>query len=218
MNDYYQSIFITVWLFITTVISLVSLVVLAIKSWRTTYSNLVNLSRSKITKVPIPGIRSDAYLEVLEGESDLKDKKILLYTNTITPVGRSPEEAEIVFGSDNEHSLISRRHCEFRGEGSIFKIRDLGSANGTFVNGIKLQDGGEGLTLVDGDRIALGPVKRGGILLRFTLSDSDLRLPHSNTRLTEIQESRITKPSQPSINRVDDINDWDPTETDSTSE
>ncbi|TWT86275.1 Oxoglutarate dehydrogenase inhibitor [Pseudobythopirellula maris] len=66
-------------------------------------------------------------------------------------VGRS-READIRTGSD----AISRRHCEFvRGEDGV-TVRDLGSRNGTHVNGDKI----EGDTLLShGDEIRIGPLE-----------------------------------------------------------
>ena len=38
------------------------------------------------------------------------------------------------------HASVSRRHCVIEREGDNFKIRDLGSSNGTFVNGQPVND------------------------------------------------------------------------------
>jgi pSer/pThr/pTyr-binding forkhead associated (FHA) protein len=48
-------------------------------------------------------------------------------------VGRSPE-VDIVLNDNN----ISRRHCEFWRTSEGVAVRDLGSTNGTFVNGHKI--------------------------------------------------------------------------------
>jgi diguanylate cyclase (GGDEF)-like protein len=50
-------------------------------------------------------------------------------------IGRGAE-ADIRF--DDE--LISRRHCEVRFDGNSFQIRDLGSTNGTFMDGQEIRD------------------------------------------------------------------------------
>ncbi|HYV25644.1 MAG TPA: sigma 54-interacting transcriptional regulator [Pyrinomonadaceae bacterium] len=39
-----------------------------------------------------------------------------------------------------KHASVSRRHCVIEREGDTFKIRDLGSSNGTFVNGQPVND------------------------------------------------------------------------------
>lgn len=53
---------------------------------------------------------------------------------------------------DNE---VSRRHAEIRRNNSIFTLADLGSSNGTFVNGRKLNSR-ERHTLASGDELQLG--------------------------------------------------------------
>jgi len=133
----------------------------------------VDMIRTTIAAFTRPaGMEAGAFLEVLRGDEDLKGKFIPVYNGTVTPVGRSPQEAELVFDQHNERSVVSRRHCEFRGEDGDFKIRDLGSSHGTFVNGIRLPEGGDGQSLSDGDKIELGPAERGGILLVFRTSDT----------------------------------------------
>jgi len=50
---------------------------------------------------------------------------------------------------------LSRRHCEFlEDDDGAIKVRDLGSANGTFVNEQRVQE----RALKPGDRLSLGPV------------------------------------------------------------
>ncbi len=66
-------------------------------------------------------------------------------------IGRSLENAIPI---DDPHS--SRRHCEVRFDGQSATVRDLGSRNGTLVNGKKLD--GERL-LVEGDVIEIGEVR-----------------------------------------------------------
>jgi len=48
--------------------------------------------------------------------------------------------------------LISRRHCEVQTVNGGFVLRDLGSSNGTFVNGIPMRE----RSLEHGDRIRVG--------------------------------------------------------------
>jgi hypothetical protein len=69
-----------------------------------------------------------------------------------------------------EDSLLSRHHCEFDINPPHIHVRDLGSRNGTFLNGQKIgQRGGpvaaESTTvdateveLHDGDEVCLGPI------------------------------------------------------------
>lgn len=51
------------------------------------------------------------------------------------------------------HHQVSRRHAGVERDGDGWIVRDLGSANGTFVNGVRV----ERARLSDGDRIKVGP-------------------------------------------------------------
>jgi transcriptional regulator with GAF, ATPase, and Fis domain len=67
-------------------------------------------------------------------------------------------EEEMTIGRDNSNwlyifdSAVSRRHCVIRTEADQFKIIDLQSHNGTFVNDVPVQE----RILQEGDRIAIG--------------------------------------------------------------
>lgn len=80
-------------------------------------------------------------------------------------VSYSLTEPEMVLGRHPEcqiqldSNMVSRRHAQVVGSGEEFFVEDLGSGNGTFVNGKKI----EGRTrLAHDDRIKVGP-----ILFRF---------------------------------------------------
>jgi transcriptional regulator with GAF, ATPase, and Fis domain len=65
---------------------------------------------------------------------------------------------EVTVGRDAENTIgipdaaISRRHCAFSRDDGGWRVRDLGSSNGTFVNGVQVQDH----LLADGDHVAAG--------------------------------------------------------------
>ena len=65
-------------------------------------------------------------------------------------VGRQDTGAQIVF----DHPSVSRRHAAFDVAGGVVKVRDLGSTNGTFVNGVRID---RPRPLVPGDRVDIGP-------------------------------------------------------------
>lgn len=52
-------------------------------------------------------------------------------------------------------SSVSREHCEFLIEDGALRLKDLGSRNGTFVNGERVEGTVE---IQPGDRVAIGPV------------------------------------------------------------
>ncbi len=62
-------------------------------------------------------------------------------------------------------AALSRLHCVFSFEAEGWSLRDVGSSNGTFVNGRQI----ESHRLADGDRIAAG-----GSLLLFAREASGL--------------------------------------------
>src|SRR5690242_6451888 len=52
-----------------------------------------------------------------------------------------------------EDNLISRKHCIFSRAGEQYTVQDLGSANGTYVNGERIA---QGAILQTGDVISVG--------------------------------------------------------------
>jgi pSer/pThr/pTyr-binding forkhead associated (FHA) protein len=68
------------------------------------------------------------------------------------------EGQEIVVGRSSEldmvlvEEMVSRKHARIALSGGVISIEDLGSTNGTFVNGEKVERG----TLKEGDRVLIG--------------------------------------------------------------
>jgi pSer/pThr/pTyr-binding forkhead associated (FHA) protein len=70
--------------------------------------------------------------------------------NALKTMGRAPRADFVV-----DAALVSRVHCRFTSDGRQLEIEDLGSTNGTFVNGRKV-----GKTLLaDGDKLTIGRVE-----------------------------------------------------------
>ncbi|MFQ3586407.1 MAG: FHA domain-containing protein [Fimbriimonadaceae bacterium] len=67
-------------------------------------------------------------------------------------VGREEGTAVALVG----HSSVSRRHAEIARSGDAVTVKDLGSTNGTFVNGVQIHDGVE---LKPGDTVQFGTVR-----------------------------------------------------------
>src|SRR5580698_9136166 len=65
-------------------------------------------------------------------------------------VGRQDHPGQIVF----DHPAVSRRHTAFDVANGSVIVRDLGSTNGTFVNGTRID---RPRPLVPGDRVDIGP-------------------------------------------------------------
>ena len=82
-------------------------------------------------------------------------RRIPIGENPVT-LGRLPD-CDVVLSDPN----VSRRHAEFRRRGNDFIVVDLGSTNGTRVNGAGVRE----RQLADGDEITLG-----GSKIRFEAS------------------------------------------------
>lgn len=90
----------------------------------------------------------DYQLIVVRGRSA---SKLLKLADGITTVGRQ-QDCQLRIAS----SQVSRRHCQLYEKEGELVVMDLGSSNGTFVNGKKI----EMLTVLKpGDVLALGSVK-----------------------------------------------------------
>ena len=76
-----------------------------------------------------------------------------------TTIGR--ESASVVWLN---HSSVSRRHCVIRRENGDFKLFDLESYNGTFVNGIPITE----QTLAHADQLRVGKIE-----LLFLIEEGD---------------------------------------------
>jgi diguanylate cyclase (GGDEF)-like protein len=100
-------------------------------------------------------VRDRAYLILLTG-NDVG--KIFKLAPGEVQIGRS-HRAEIRIEDDS----ISRAHCKITLDNKAVQVEDLGSSNGTFVNGKRV----ERAALRDGDKIRVGEVT----ILKFTFHD-----------------------------------------------
>ena len=74
------------------------------------------------------------------------------------------------------HASVSRRHCVIRQDGDEFKVADLDSYNGTFVNGIPVKE----QTLAHADQLRVG-----NIALVFLLEESEDTTSGHSVRLDD---------------------------------
>ncbi len=103
-----------------------------------------------------PTSRDQAYLIVLAGSAMGEMFKI---TRPQTIIGRG-QTAHVRMMDDG----ISREHCEIQIEGDSMILHDLGSTNGTFCRGLRV----DRHVLEDGDKILVGS----STVLKFTYHDS----------------------------------------------
>jgi hypothetical protein len=83
-----------------------------------------------------------------------------------TSIGRSKKNADLVFQANQPDSPISRLHCTVLEEDGCFFIRDDQSANGTYLNGLRMVPM-DRYPLKEGDEIQLANTEKGGVRLRF---------------------------------------------------
>jgi pSer/pThr/pTyr-binding forkhead associated (FHA) protein len=67
---------------------------------------------------------------------------------------------------------VSRKHCRLIADGESLKIEDLGSSNGTFVNGQRIQES----PVNAGDAIQIGPISF-VVQIDGVPADEDIRAP-----------------------------------------
>jgi len=92
-----------------------------------------------------------------EGQGGVGAGSLVLPTNQRVPLGETP----VVIGRAPECNIqlhdsnVSRRHAEVRPHGTGYSVVDLGSTNGTRVNGLRVAE----QVLTDGDEILIGNTK-----------------------------------------------------------
>ncbi len=100
-----------------------------------------------------------AHLEVIQGANRGAEHVL----GELATLGRDGANHIVLFDEQ-----VSRRHAEIGRHGGLFMLKDYGSANGTFVNGVQIQEH----LLRNGDEVVLGQT-----VLRFlsdVSSDTDL--------------------------------------------
>jgi diguanylate cyclase (GGDEF)-like protein len=125
------------------------------------------VSRPVATPTALP---KSVFVLVLSGNSFGELYK-LPAGNKVVRVGRG-DEADIRLDDDG----VSRVHCSLAASADSALLKDLGSSNGTFVNGTRVSE----QKLRDGDRVQIG----GGTIFQIRYAD-DLEATYQR-RLTEI--------------------------------
>ncbi len=120
-------------------------------------TDTIQIPREAIVSRPPPKSRRGA-LVMLRGMET--GRMFLLAQGETTVIGRA-RDAHVRF----EDKGLSRQHARIVREGDRHFVEDLGSHNGTFVNGARVTRA----ELHDGVRIALSP----SVVLRFNLVDDD---------------------------------------------
>ena len=131
----------------------------------------------------------DARLKVILGTNAGKEIRLL---GPKFLIGRA-EDCHLRPKSD----LISRHHCVLLLEEQGLTVRDLGSRNGTLVNGQRVSGECE---LKTGDNLEVGPLK-------FEVSVSTLSVPAKRPKVNSIKEA-AARTAEGNHSGEPDINDW----------
>lgn len=125
----------------------------------------------------------EAKLLIVGGKANKHDVKLKLPT----VIGRS-READLTVA----HPMISRRHCELFESDGLIKVKDLGSLNGTYVHGKRIE--GE-IVLRPNEEFSIGP-------LTFRIEYETLAIqpevpPFVDHETPEYIPSFVEKPAEP---------------------
>ncbi len=103
--------------------------------------------------------------------------QLLIQGDTI-PHDLNPDGVTVGRGATNDIVItddgVSGLHVEIRLLGETWQVRDLGSSNGTRVNGNRISES----ELRDGDILAFGPVTCAFVLTAKTPVEPPLEAPH----------------------------------------
>jgi diguanylate cyclase (GGDEF)-like protein len=122
-------------------------------------------------------------------QEKMEDCLVVVYTRSGADLGRRvPCRHGLTIGRDSSSELVldserlSRRHCELRGYGTGWIVRDLSSTNGTFINGNRITEA----ILSPGDMLEVG-----GAILRF-LGGADVEDQYRDTVYRMTLEDGLT--------------------------
>ena len=104
-----------------------------------------------------------------------EDSRTIELLEVVTTIGRAPMNAIIV-----DEVGVSRQHAGIRKDQTGYWIEDLGSRNGTWINGARIE--GEGQKLRDSDRIELGGVSSVHWIFRELEATVGITLPTQGDR------------------------------------
>jgi pSer/pThr/pTyr-binding forkhead associated (FHA) protein len=134
----------------------------------------------------------DVILKVIEGSKT--GAKVAIKKHEFV-IGRS-QDCHLCAGS----SAVSRRHCAILRTENRLSIKDLGSRNGTLVNGEKIT--GE-VELASGDEIGVGPLK---FMITISAGINNVKKPEVKTVAQAVE--RIAEAAPTGDASVDDISKW----------
>jgi pSer/pThr/pTyr-binding forkhead associated (FHA) protein len=112
-----------------------------------------------------------------------------------------PASSEIIVGRSSDldmvlvEDMVSRRHAKITVNADAVSIQDLGSTNGTFVNGERV----ERMTLTDGDRVLIGTS-----IIKLVTVDGPPS-PQPKKKLEEVAAGRRTNQVRSMSGAIDEV-------------
>jgi pSer/pThr/pTyr-binding forkhead associated (FHA) protein len=113
-----------------------------------------------------------------------------------------PGNSEVVVGRSSDldmvlvEDMVSRRHAKITVNGDNVTIQDLGSTNGTFVNGERI----ERMTLTDGDRVLIGTS-----IIKLVASEGPAAPPAPAKKLEEVAAGRRANQVRSMSGAIDEV-------------
>jgi hypothetical protein len=113
-----------------------------------------------------------------------------------------PPNSEIIVGRSSDldmvlvEDMVSRRHAKITVEPEQVTIQDLGSTNGTFVNGERIKRA----SLNDGDRVLIGTS-----IIKLVASDAPLPPSPPAKKIQQVAEARRTNQVRSMSGAIDEV-------------
>ena len=140
-------------------------------------------------------------LTITEGK--FKGKKFVFSEPTTCTMGRS-EKCNPRLPDDEEHKLVSRYHCSLEINPPRISIRDLGSRNGTYVNGKKIGQRSRNLSSTEADQVSFSShklnkgdeIKLGNTVFKVDIEVNAKIEKNKNQSVGEVGENNLPRPSR----------------------
>lgn len=118
---------------------------------------------------------------------------------TVTVIGRREDcDLRIPLGD------VSRKHCRFIADNDTLKIEDLGSSNGTFHNGVRIQEA----IINPGDTVQVGPVMF-VVQIDGVPADEEIQPPAAPAEASA--DDTHTPPADIQLDELEEVSDQIPT-------
>jgi len=105
---------------------------------------------------------------------------------------------------------VSRRHCQFNRDEGVLKIRDLGSRNGTYLNGKRIDEA----VIQAGDYIEVGPLK---FVLQINGEPKDIAEPELAAQVLPQESASTSDSAADDFESFIELDELDSSEGDSDS-